>query len=100
MKRDELIDEVLGEMDRVWNGDFGGESVEYEWLLENFNVTEEDDVQWQLIIQHSTNNLPEEELKDEELMAFLEDDGAVVDFLEKLVKKYRSSSASYFSTLP
>ncbi|EIC31340.1 MULTISPECIES: ATP-binding protein [Methylomicrobium] len=92
----ELIDSILEEMDRVWGEDgLGGEPDEYAWLLENFNITEEDDVQWQLILQHSMNDLYDEDLEDEELMTFLEDDQSVIQFLQEFLGKYKNSSASY-----
>lgn len=98
MKRAELINAVLEEMDRVWGEDgLGGEPDEYAWLLKNYNITEEDDVQWQLILQYSMNDLYDEDLEDEELMTFLEDDQAVIQFLQEFLRKYKSSSASYVS---
>lgn len=96
MTRDELIDAVLGEMGRVWGEDgLGGEPAEYAWLSKNFNITEEDDVQWQLILQHSMNDLYDEDLEDEEVMTFLEDGQAVIQFLQEFLRKYKNSSASY-----
>ena len=95
MTRTELIDAVLEEMNRVWGEDgLGGEQEEYAWLLENYNITEEDDVKWQLILQHCMDDLYDEDLEDEELMLFLEDDHAVIRFLQEFLRKYRSSSAS------
>jgi len=32
------------------------------------NITEEDGVQWQLILQHSMTDLSDEEMKEEKLM--------------------------------
>lgn len=96
MMRDELIDGVLKEMDRVWGEDgLGGEPDEYAWLLKNYNITEEDDVQWQLILQYDMGDLPDEDTEDEDLMIFLEDDCAVVQFLQEYLRKYKGSSAIY-----
>lgn len=98
MTRSELIDATLEEMDRVWGEEgLGGEPEEYAWLLENFNISEYDDVQWQLILQHSMNDLPDEDMEDEELMTFLEDDHAVIKFLQDFLRKYKSSPESYAS---
>ena len=98
MTKAELIDAVLEEMERVWGEDgLGGEPDEYAWLLENCNISEEDDVQWQLVLQHSMNDLPDEDMEDEELITFLEDDHAVIRFLQDFLSKYKSSPASYVS---
>lgn len=96
MTKSELIESVLKEMDRVWGEDgLGGQPDEYAWLLKKYNITEEDDVQWQLILQYDMNDLPDEDKEDEELMDFLKDDHAVIQFLEKYLMKYKGSSAVY-----
>ncbi len=96
MTRDELIDAVLEEMERVWGEDgFGGEADAYAWLLKTYGITEEEDVSWQLILQDSMDDLPEEELEDAELIDFLEDEDAVVQFLQTLLAKYQSASEIY-----
>lgn len=96
MTKSELIDGVLHEMDRVWGEEgLGGESKEYEWLLKNCNISEEEDVQWQLILQHHMDVLPAENQEDEEVMSFLEDPQAVKQFLQEFLAKYKTSSATY-----
>lgn len=96
MTRDELIDAVLERMERVWGEDgFGGEAEAYDWLQKIYGITEEDDVSWQLILQDSMDDLPEEELEDSELMSFLNYDDAVVQFLKTLLTKYQSASEIY-----
>lgn len=96
MTKSELIDGVLREMDRVWeNEGFGGESEAYEWLLKNYCISEEEDVQWQLVLQHHMDDLPVEDQEDEEVMSFLEDQHAVKQFLQALLTKYKTSSATY-----
>ena len=53
MTRPELIEAVLTEMHRVWGDEgFGGTFPEYEWLLANYGITEEEDVQWQFVLQY------------------------------------------------
>ncbi|WP_338496600.1 hypothetical protein [Delftia tsuruhatensis] len=96
MTKSELIDGVLHEMDRVW-GDEGldGKTEEYEWLLKNYNISEEEDVQWQLILQHHMDDLPAEDQEDDEVMSFLEDPHAVKQFLQAFLAKYKTSSATY-----
>lgn len=96
MNREELIDAIMVEMARVWGTDgFGGEPAAYEWLNSEYGITEEEDVQWQLIVEYDIEDLDDEDLHDDELMTFLEDDPAVVLFLERLLHKYRSGSASF-----
>ena len=67
----------------------------YSWLLKTYGITEEEDIAWQLILQDSMDNLPEEELEDDELMDFLEDEDAVTQFLQLFLAKYRSASEIY-----
>lgn len=96
MTRNELIGAVLEEMERVWGEDgFGGEPDAYVWLWKTYGITEEEDVSWQLILEHSMEALPEEELEDDGVMDFLEDDDAVTQFLEIFLKKYQSASKIY-----
>lgn len=96
MTKTELIDGVLKEMDRVWGEDgLEGDPDEYAWLLENYKITEEDDVQWQLILQYHMEDLPGEDMEDEDLMLFLKDDHAVIQFLQEYLQKYRSSCTCY-----
>ncbi|WP_248806549.1 hypothetical protein [Pseudomonas sp. MWU13-2100] len=102
MTRDQLIDAVLAEMERVWgeNG-FGGETEEYKWLYENYGISEEDDIHWQDVcndwggtLQESLEGLGEEVIA--EAIEFINDDTRVVKFLEKFLKQYRSSTAVYY----
>jgi hypothetical protein len=96
MNRAELIESVLEEMQRVWGDEgFGGSFPEYEWLLTNYGITEEEDVQWQFVLQHDMDDMPEEDREDEEVMQFVEDDAAVLPFLQILLRKYRSATAAY-----
>jgi len=68
---------------------------EYRWLEENYGISEEDDVWWQLTIQHHFGELPEEDRDDAEVMNFLSDDVRVEQFLRDLLRRYRSSTAIY-----
>lgn len=96
MTKPELIEAVMAEMSRVWGQEgLGGEKGEYEWLVQTYGITEEEDVQWQLILQDGMDDLPEEDLEDEELMTFLADQPAVVAFLEAFLQKYRERSVVY-----
>lgn len=96
MTRVELLEAVLEEMQRVWGDEgLGGTVPEYEWLLAHYGITEEEDVQWQLVLQYDTDDLPEEDSEDEEVMAFVEDDKAVLAFLRMFLNKYRSGADTY-----
>jgi hypothetical protein len=96
MSRKKLISAVLLETDRVWgeNG-FGGKPDEYAWLAVTFSITYDQDVQWQLILDHACDCLEDDDFEDEKLMFFLEDDGAVMRFLNTLLEMYQRSSAVF-----
>ncbi|MHC8403521.1 hypothetical protein ACYZTX_29880 [Pseudomonas sp. MDT1-17] len=99
--RSELIESVLAEMDRVWGPEgFGGELEAYTWLKAHFGISEEEDVQWQDVLSDWAGTLDEdtadlEENDKDQVKAFLQDDSAVTTFLEALLKRYRSSAATY-----
>jgi len=96
MPKNALIDAISREMSRVWGEDgLHGEPEEYRWLEENYGISEEDDVWWQLTIQHHFGELPEEDRDDAEVMNFLSDDVRVEQFLRDLLRRYRSSTAIY-----
>jgi|ERR1043165_2923424 hypothetical protein len=96
MHKDHIIDAILFEMERVWGPEgFGGEIAEYEWLLANFNITEEEDVRWQLVLQQHMDDLPEEDREDPEVIQFLQNDTLVDKVLAAVLTKYRSNSATY-----
>jgi len=96
MNRAQLIDAVLDEMERVWGDEgLGGSDREYRWLASEYGITEEEDVQWQLVFQYDIDDMLEEDLEDDEVMTFLEDDLGVVLFLERFLAKYRSSEKKY-----
>jgi len=92
---DELILAIIAEMERVWGGvcNFHGDNGDYQWLQENYGISEEDDVRWQLFLEYDADDLSEEDREDEELMAFLEDADAVEQFSQSMLARYRSSSA-------
>ena len=61
MTRSELIDAVMGEMERVWGeAGFEGTVTEYHWLFAHYGITEEEDVQWQLVLEHNMGELSSE----------------------------------------
>ena len=96
MTKSELVDRVLDEMDRVWGDEgLGGDPEEYDWLLANYKITEEEDVQWQLTLQDHMGDLPVEDQEDEEVMLFLENSDAVTNFLQTYLSKYKGASAIY-----
>ncbi len=97
MTESQLIEEILKEMARVWGDDegLGGTPDEYEWLLGNYRISEEEDVKWQLLLQESMNDLPEEDADDPEVREFLDDEEATHTFLKGFLEKYKSSNAIY-----
>jgi hypothetical protein len=94
--RRSLVNAVLVEITRVW-GEEGlqGSAPEYAWLLETYGISEEEDVQWQLVFEYEIDEMLAEDLDDEEVMAFVEDDAAVIAFLNRFLAKYRSSAATF-----
>lgn len=96
MTRSELIEAVLKEMDRVWGDEgFGGTALEYEWLRAHYRISEEEDVQWQFVLQYDMDDMPEEDQEDEEVVEFVENESAVMAFLASFLDKYRSGTATY-----
>lgn len=96
MNRSQLIDAILDEEERVWGDEGpGGEPAEYAWLRKHYQISEEEDVQWQLVLQYEEDDLADEDLADDDLMDFLEDNLAVILFLEGLLRKYQSSTEIY-----
>lgn len=96
MTKSDLIDDIRHEIYRVW-GEEGLDSAPeaYEWLLKNYNISEEEDVKWQLILEHHTDDLPVEDQNDKEVMDFLENTHEVNKFLHVFLAKYKASSSIY-----
>jgi hypothetical protein len=93
MSKIELIDMIYAEMSRIWGVDgFQGLDSDYKWLQATYDISEEEDVLWQEILGFEIDDLHEDEWEDEELMSFLNDNSAVIHFLENLLEKYRKSS--------
>lgn len=93
MSKIELIDMIHMEMNRIWGADgFQGSDSEYKWLEATYDISEEEDVLWQEILGFEIDDLHDDEWEDDELMIFLNDDSAVIQFLENLLGKYRKSS--------
>ncbi|WP_239989847.1 hypothetical protein [Pseudomonas syringae] len=99
--KSELIESLLAEMNRIWGPDgFGGKPEAYAWLQEHFKISEEEDVKWQDVLsewagtlEEDTADLDEDEQK--QVKAFLQDDSAVIVFLESLLHRYKSSDTTY-----
>lgn len=96
MDRSALINAILARMEEVW-GDKGltGEPKQYAWLLENFGISEEEDVQWQLVLEYDMGELSDEDREDPEVMQFVEDEKQVVPFLESMLRKYESAQMQF-----
>ncbi|MBA3826109.1 MAG: hypothetical protein H0X24_19690 [Ktedonobacterales bacterium] len=90
-------------MERVWGEEgFGGDPHEYAWLEQNYGITEAEDVRWIDVLTYHSGEVEmfdghhlEGEEEREEVLAFLEDPEAVIAFLETLLKRYQSNTATY-----
>jgi hypothetical protein len=97
--KDELVDAVIAEVERVFAPDgFDGEQPQYEWLEKTYGISEEDDVKWQFILEQDFDEEDRDELdpadeNDAEMLAFLADEPAVMAFLENILAKYRAHDA-------
>ncbi|RDU94565.1 hypothetical protein DWV00_33340 [Trinickia dinghuensis] len=81
---------------KSWGHDgLAGEPEHYAWLLEQYGISEEEDVQWQLVLEYSMHTLSNEDREDLEVMQFVEDDGQVIPFLEGLLHKYESAQIRF-----
>jgi hypothetical protein len=95
-----LIAAIIEEIDRVWGGleNFDGTYDQYDWLLEHYGITEEEDVWWQIVLEDNTGDLASdhpEDAEDEDVISFLGDEQAIQTFLEHLLQKYRSNTLTY-----
>ena len=103
-RKDQLIDTIVAEVERVFGEDpgFEGTSDQYVWLESTYGVSEDDDVKWQLACE-STFEIdaegiyqPDPENPDDgDVVAFLADEAGLLAFLENLLTKYRSSDATW-----
>jgi transcriptional regulator with XRE-family HTH domain len=94
-----LIDRIVVEMERVWGPEtqgFDGTTEQYTWLKQHYGISEEDDVQWQFILQDSWDEEPDDlDDDDGEMREFLASPHAIVGHLNFLLERYRSNTVSY-----
>ena len=102
--RDELLDALVDEIIRIWGDDgFTGDHEQYNWLLQHYGVTEEEDNTYLDILEYREDSgftplssfytlNPEEQRK---IMSFVNDDAAVCKFLAILLDKYKSNSICF-----
>ncbi len=98
--RAELLNQVASEIERIWGEDgFSGSKEEYEWLLENYGITEEEDNKYIDILEYDSNKFEEDpsidDLNEEERMQvinFVTNDTAVCEFLIALLLKYKNNT--------
>ncbi len=74
-----------------------GTQEEYAWLKQHYGISEDDDVNWQFILQDSTDDLTEDELSeddpdDEEMIDLLTHPGDIIATLNTLLLRYRSNT--------
>jgi hypothetical protein len=94
--RDKLIDSILVEIWRVWQGKFNGTEAEYQWLVNNYGISEEDDSRLVLILEQQegkSDRLAEYE-DNSEVHAFLGDNVAITEFLTTMLRRYKSNDIS------
>ena len=101
-KRAELIQLIIVEIERIFGEDgFDGDAHQYEWLLVNCSLTEEDDVQWQQICEWERGEFGEgmdyDDVELAEREAFLENEATVIAFLERMLTQYRTATTAYTS---
>lgn len=94
MNRRALLDPIFDEIQRI----FGFESYPFyeqiPWLTAEYGITMEEHLRYELIIDDESGDLVEQE-PDEESLAFVHDEEAVLRFLQGLLQKYRSGTAVY-----
>lgn len=96
ISHESLVDSIIREIERIFghNG-FDGTSEQYGWLMAHYNISEEEDVRWQMILEYDMDELVAD--SDTYLMKFLENKHAVDIFLLNLLMKYRSDILSFTS---
>ncbi len=103
-KRYELLDLIVDQINRIWgDSGFSGNFEEYDWLLEHYGVTEEEDNTYLDILEYRLDNgfteLSSVYMLDADeqarIMEFIHDDVAVCAFLAALLQKYKSNSVLY-----
>ena len=104
MERNKLLDLIVDQINRIWGGyGFDGSFEEYDWLLEHYGVTEEEDNTYLDVLEYRLDNgftelssfytLDAEE--QARVMEFINDDVAVCTSLAALLEKYKSNSMIY-----
>jgi hypothetical protein len=88
-----LMDEIMTEMARVWGDHFEGTIEDYEWLLANYGITEDEDVEWINICEYYGEGISPDDEPSEDWLQTLRGEQAVRTILEQLLQKYRSNTA-------
>jgi len=87
-----VMDEIMTEMERVWRDRFEGTIEDYEWLLANYGITEDEDVEWITICEYYGEGISSNDEPSEDWLQTLRDEQAVRTILEQLLQKYRSNT--------
>jgi hypothetical protein len=97
MVSDSLMQTIVDELQRIWQGDcFEGANDQYAWLYEHYGAPEQDDVKWQCALAAWMDEDPDLDLADpadRELIALLSDEEAMQSFLAQLREQYRRGNA-------
>src|SRR5260370_13027695 len=96
LNKKQLIEAIFQEMERVWGREgFAARPEQYKWLEARCQISREEKVRWQLIVEYEFDELSALDLANDETMDFLDDTFAVVMVLESLLPKYQSTNAVY-----
>lgn len=77
---DELLDAIADESERIFGFENYPSKEESAWLVGTYNISKEEHLRYELILDYVSDDLAEEET-DYEALAFVRDDAAVLRFL-------------------
>lgn len=91
-----IINAIVKEINRIFPDEFSGSDEVYDWLLEHYGVTEDDDSTYITVCDYvfeDEDDLDEDQQEIiDEIIDFLEDEEELCAFLYQLLKKYQSNS--------
>src|SRR5688572_22175743 len=100
MENEDLAFSIIVECERVWGSidGFDGSVAQYVWLNENYGITEEDDLMWQIVLELVVDGQVKDSLKNARRFKIqwqsLGSEPAVLNnFLRMLLARYRLGSA-------
>jgi hypothetical protein len=94
MEKGELLDAIFEEIQRIFGFESYPSREQIPWLTAEYGISLEEHLRYELILDDEGGDLAEKE-PDEESLAFVHDEEAVLRFLQGLLQKYRSGTAVY-----